>query len=422
MNTETESREAIDSNDFYTCKKLAEEGAADCMNHVGDCYYDGRAESQGCERSPEKAYYWYKKSAENGYIWGYYNVGKCYRYGVGVEKNWITAREWYKKAADMGNAWAKIEYISTKLGDFIDYVRKDLPDIDWRKIAYPEDYTEDIPCTDDDTEYLGPRYDIDIENGHLFYHESSIFYLSSLSIADEDCDLLNEIGDFYYDGRAKEQGIEKCPEEAFLWYFCAAYCGSVWGTFNVAKCFQNGCGIWKNEYRAYEWYRTAAVHGNCWAVVKLNEMGDTFFTKERIKNTPRCAFRWYKFNVIERKDPEYLDKLATCYEEGIGVARNYSTAEKLREYYDKRYIFTYDVTMPSDDGCSYFSEILEAKKSASEMRCNAWNSLTQLLTESSDADEDTKFREEVESALRVFRRKVYGWKKSFFSKIVDWFK
>ena len=414
MNTETESREAIDSNDFYTCKKLAEEGAADCMNHVGDCYYDGRAESQGCERSPEKAYYWYKKSAENGYIWGYYNVGKCYRYGVGVEENHDTAREWYKKAADMGNAWAKIEYVSIKLSDWIDYVRREI------EMGLLDD---DCDCPYISTYATSPSRDLDIENGHISLYSSSTSYYSSFSIANADCDLLNEIGDFYYDGRAQGQGIEKNPEEAFLWYLCAANCGSVWGTFNVAKCFQNGCGVEKDVYRANEWYRTAAVHGNCWAVVKLNEMGDIFFTEERIKNTPRCAFRWYKFNVIERKNLEYLNKLATCYEEGIGVARNYSTAEKLREYYDNRYIFTYDVPMPSDDGCSYFSDIIKAREAASRSRCDAWNTLTQLLTESSDADEENKFREEVESAFQVFGRKVYyGWEKSFFSKIVDLFK
>ena len=117
-----EVREAIDSGDFRKCKTLAERGDADCMNYVGDCYYDGRAADQGVERSPEKAFHWYKKSADNGFIWGFYNVGKCYCEGIGVQQNLGTAREWYKKSADMGNFWAHMRLAELGDADSMNYV------------------------------------------------------------------------------------------------------------------------------------------------------------------------------------------------------------------------------------------------------------------------------------------------------------
>lgn len=105
---EQQTRAAVDSGNFNACKMLAEQGDADCMNYLGDCYYDGRFAGQGVEQSPGKAYYWYRKSADNNFIWGIYNVGKCYREGIGVKQNIPLACTWYKRAADMGNFWAHL--------------------------------------------------------------------------------------------------------------------------------------------------------------------------------------------------------------------------------------------------------------------------------------------------------------------------
>ena len=110
-------RKAANMDNFWASMKLAELGVADQMNHVGDCYYHGTAERQGEEDFRAEAYRWYMKAAEQGYEWGYFNVGKCYREGVGVEQNIEAAKEWYRKAANLGNSWASVKLEEMKSCD-----------------------------------------------------------------------------------------------------------------------------------------------------------------------------------------------------------------------------------------------------------------------------------------------------------------
>lgn len=64
----------------------------------GDLYYS--------RRDYEKAFGFYKESADAQQEWGYFNVAKCYDYGHGVPLSKAKALEFYRKAADMGNYWA----------------------------------------------------------------------------------------------------------------------------------------------------------------------------------------------------------------------------------------------------------------------------------------------------------------------------
>ena len=50
---------------------------------------------------------WIKKAAEEGRANWQCNLGVCYFYGEGVEKNLSEASKWYKKAAEQGNAKAQ---------------------------------------------------------------------------------------------------------------------------------------------------------------------------------------------------------------------------------------------------------------------------------------------------------------------------
>ena len=88
---------------FWTLLKLAELGDAVGMSEAADHYYTGDAQDQGCPHDPAKAFEWYLKSAEGGYHWGYYNVGRCYMEGKGVAKNPDEARKWFRQAAQLGN-------------------------------------------------------------------------------------------------------------------------------------------------------------------------------------------------------------------------------------------------------------------------------------------------------------------------------
>ena len=58
----------------------------------------------GTDINYEKAFKWFEKSAEQGYVDAQYNIGVCYSKGQGVPSSCVEAYKWYKKAADGGHA------------------------------------------------------------------------------------------------------------------------------------------------------------------------------------------------------------------------------------------------------------------------------------------------------------------------------
>jgi hypothetical protein len=60
----------------------------------------------GCEAVPQdlqKAFYWYDRSANNGYAVAQHFLGKLYYNGTGCEKNLDKAIYWFKKAVEQGS-------------------------------------------------------------------------------------------------------------------------------------------------------------------------------------------------------------------------------------------------------------------------------------------------------------------------------
>ena len=50
---------------------------------------------------------WYRKAADQGYVFAQFNLGLMYANGQGVAKNQKEAVAWYRKAAAAGNESAK---------------------------------------------------------------------------------------------------------------------------------------------------------------------------------------------------------------------------------------------------------------------------------------------------------------------------
>ena len=113
-------------------KKSAEEGNDWGMYNLADCYLDGEGVQEDQEQAIawfQKAYElhgdaagdaaneigliyngqnnyvkqveWYKKSAEEGYDWGMYNLAGCYRDGAGVQEDQEQAIAWFQKAYEL---------------------------------------------------------------------------------------------------------------------------------------------------------------------------------------------------------------------------------------------------------------------------------------------------------------------------------
>ena len=80
---------------FVWYKKAAEQGHAKAQHCLGECYEDGT----GVEEDPKQAFAWYQKAAEQGLAEAQYDLGRCYCDGIGVAKDHKQAIHWISKAA-----------------------------------------------------------------------------------------------------------------------------------------------------------------------------------------------------------------------------------------------------------------------------------------------------------------------------------
>ena len=80
----------------------------------------------GVTQDYKQAFYWYQKSADQGYDFAQRNLGLMYEEGKGVVQSDILALEWYRKAAEQGNKNAKNSVKSLELKISNKSAQKDL--------------------------------------------------------------------------------------------------------------------------------------------------------------------------------------------------------------------------------------------------------------------------------------------------------
>ena len=79
-------------------KKAAEQGDAQAQYNLGNCYAFGK----GVEKNLSEAVKWYRKAAEQGDAQAQYNLGVCYYNGQGMIQNNIKAYAWIAVASANG--------------------------------------------------------------------------------------------------------------------------------------------------------------------------------------------------------------------------------------------------------------------------------------------------------------------------------
>src|ERR1044072_5113179 len=90
---QTEIGTEIDHDLAFTCLHNSIENNSTCGQvYLGNLYEDGG--------NLNKAFYWYEKAANNGNLSGLYYLGRCYRFGRGIDKDEKRAFELIKKSAE----------------------------------------------------------------------------------------------------------------------------------------------------------------------------------------------------------------------------------------------------------------------------------------------------------------------------------
>ena len=80
---------------FVICRGLADDNDKIAQYKLATFYRNGL----GVKQNNRRAYQWYLRSAEQGYVKSQYQVGKMLQHGLGVSKDLRLARVWYEKAA-----------------------------------------------------------------------------------------------------------------------------------------------------------------------------------------------------------------------------------------------------------------------------------------------------------------------------------
>jgi len=92
------------------------------QNTLGYMYENGI----GVEKNYSDAFFWYKKSAEQGNPYAQWNLGRLYEEGKGTEQDKEKAIYWYEKSSEQGNEFAKSKLISLQNNTGIDVDSFDL--------------------------------------------------------------------------------------------------------------------------------------------------------------------------------------------------------------------------------------------------------------------------------------------------------
>lgn len=210
----------------------AQLGFVKCMNKVANMYWN--------ENDYTEANKWYRKAGDNGYDWGWYNLGGSYSSGKGVEKNELTAIEYYNRAYDlqgdavgesanaMGNVYWRMERFE-EANQWYEKAGRHGYDWGWYNLA--------------GSYKSGKGVSKNIKKALELYEKT--YNMGNQAMGN----IANQIGIIYSNEDDDELAVE--------WYQKAANTGYDWGWYNLGYKYRNGQGIREDKAKAIECYQKA---------------------------------------------------------------------------------------------------------------------------------------------------------------------
>lgn len=116
----------------------ATQGNSSAQYNLGICYQYGR----GTQKDETEAFSWYTKAANDGHVSSQLKLGDMYLSGEGTGKDETEALNWYKKAADQNNARAQYELGVMYFNGQGTAKNTDTAKAWWKKAA-EQDYSQD---------------------------------------------------------------------------------------------------------------------------------------------------------------------------------------------------------------------------------------------------------------------------------------
>ncbi|CAB4386683.1 unnamed protein product [Rhizophagus irregularis] len=277
------------------------------QNSVGFCFQSGKG---GLKINVTRGFKWYLKSAIAGYAEGQFNLGCCYEYGNGTDKNEIKAFEWYLKSAKNGCVKAQIHLaICYQNGRKMD--KNETKAFEWYLKSAENGNVKS-------QSYMGYCY---LKGYGIDKNETKAFEWYLKSAENGDAMSQNNVGYCYDHGI----GTDKDDSKAFEWYTKSATRGCTDGQYNLGYCYENGKGTDKNEKKAFKWYtKAAAAKGDAAA---QNKLGDCYKYGKGTNKDEEKAFEWYLKSAVKGYKMGQ-NNMGYCYEHGCGTGKNKNNATK----------------------------------------------------------------------------------------------
>lgn len=272
---------------FLYIAKAAELGFPMALYQTGICYSDG----SGVKENLEKAYEYYHRAALAGNVHGCWELACCLVEGRGVARNYEEAMCWFGKATDKGYARNFQNHCNTDESE------------NW--VASPfMSYLRAVKAYDE-----GRFDDVLVEAKALKKAR-----LQESEILEAMC-LVNS----NYKKASLKKGVKLLQALAGR-NSTAAYL--------LAQCYESGNGVTKDIKQAVENYENAAKMNYALAQCTL---GDMFYEGIGVKKDYPTAVKYYKM-AFEQKNMtrSAANRLAACFENATGVARDVEMAAKVR--------------------------------------------------------------------------------------------
>ena len=252
-------------------KKAAEKGIPDWENNLGVCYIYGK----GVEKNVAEGNNWYKKAIEHGSTDASFNLGLSYYKGEGVVKDLQEAKRLFEKSSAQGDDIAQL-YIGRILED---------TNASCDEIVAAYKKAAEMGCTEAQ-DYLGYWY----ENG--------------------------------------ENGLDVDYQEAFRWYKKAAEQGNRYAQYDIGCLYDDGLGVKENKREAVKWFKRAASKNNVSAIYRL---GLCYYFANGVGMDRRKALKLFR-KAAKDNHAGAICKIGDYYYEGCLVEEN---KEEALKYYEK---------------------------------------------------------------------------------------
>ena len=255
---------ALEMMSFEEKLEAAEEGDEDAMQAVAMAYLNGD-EDEDIEAYPEKALYWFEKSAEEGNSTSAFNTGLFYAKGYGTERNLEKAAEWMERAAEDG---------------------------------------------DEDAEALAPKYRQAIADQDL--------------AEKGDAAAQGRLAGFYMGlaGSLEQAGTGDYYAESLKWAKLAAEAGDGDGIWTLALAYEHGRGVAKNTSIAVEYYEQGAEIGHA---SSLHSLGCYYLRGDVVEQNLKMGFELVLRAALLGNGLAMRDT-GRCYQFGNGCMGNMKKA------------------------------------------------------------------------------------------------